>query len=223
MTTRRSTDPVDDRDAAGVERRALAGRDGVRVREEDHVVGPLAQEVRVLDGPGAGAEHADRLVADLPAVAVGAVQEIAAPALAGAGDVGQVVRGAGREQHLSRLDGPAAGEPEREAGRRVDHAVLDDLDAVAPDLGARGLEQVGRGRPVARQEPLHVRGGSVARRAGVDDDDPAPRPAEHERGAQAGGPASDDRHVIGLGCPCAPACTPAARIARFVAVSGNRR
>ena len=152
----------------------------------------------MLDGPGRS-EHADRLVAHLPAVAVRAVQEIAAPALAGARDIGQLVRGAGREQHLSCLDGPAAGEPQREAGRRVHHAVFDDLDAVAPDLGARGPEQVGRGRPVARQEPLHVRGGSVARRAGVDDHDPAPRPAEHERRAQTGGPAADDRHVIGFG------------------------
>ena len=148
----------------------------------------------MLDGP----EHADRLVAHLPAVAVGAVQEIASPALAGADDIGQVVHGAGREQHPSRLDGPAACEPEREAGRRFHHAVVDDLHAVALDLGARGPEQAGRRRSVARQEALHVRGGSVARRAGVDDDDPAPGPAEHERGAQTGGPASDDRHVIGL-------------------------
>ena len=177
----------------------------------------------MLDGPRTGREHADRLVAHLPAVAVRAVQEIASPALASADDIGQLVHGAGREEHPSRLDGPAAGEPEREAGRRVHHAVFDDLHAVAPDLGSRGPEQVGRGHPVARQEALHVRGGSVARRAGVDHDDPAPRPAEHERGAQTGRPASDDRNVIGLRFSCAPACTPAAWIARFVAVSGNRR
>jgi DNA-binding transcriptional ArsR family regulator len=73
------------------------------------------------------------------------------------------------------------------------------LHAVAPDLGASGPEQLGRWRSVARDEPLHVRGGRVARRSGVDDDDTAPRPAEHERRAQSSGPASDDHNVIGVG------------------------
>ena len=58
-------------------------------------------------------------------------------------------------------------------------------------------------------------GGRVARRAGVDDHDAAARPAEHERGAQPGGPAADDRDVIGVHVSMQrPACTPAARIAR---------
>ena len=82
--------------------------------------------------------------------------------------------------------------------RRVDDAVLDELDAVAqrPRRGRR--EQLGRGSPVAGEEALHVRGRGVARRAGVDDDHAAPGAAEHERRGQAGGAAADDRHVIGL-------------------------
>ena len=65
--------------------------DRLRVREEDDVVGPLAQQVRVVDGAGAGAENADRLVAHLPAVAVGAVQEVAAPALPNTRNLGEPV------------------------------------------------------------------------------------------------------------------------------------
>ena len=59
--------------------------------------------------------------------------------------------------------------------------------------------------------------------AGVDDDDPAPGPAEHERRAQAGGAAADDRDVVGRRFHALQRAAPAARIARFVAVSGNRR
>ena len=67
---------------------ALGLGERVGVREEDDVVRPLAEQMRVVDGAGAGADDADRLVADLPAVAVGAVEEVSAPALAGARDVG---------------------------------------------------------------------------------------------------------------------------------------
>ena len=65
--------------------------------------------------------------------------------------------------------------------------------------------------------------GALRGAAGVDDDDPAPRPAEHERGAQTGGAAADDRNVIGLGCMCRTRAARGAAIATFVAVSGNRR
>ena len=100
-------DAFDDLDPARVRHRC-------GVREQDHVVAPLTQQLRVLDG----ADHADRLVAHLPAVAVRAVQEVAAPALADAFDVGERVRGAGGEQDVGGLDGPAARESQREAGAR---------------------------------------------------------------------------------------------------------
>jgi hypothetical protein len=80
------------------------------VGEEGHVVGPLAQQVRVLDR----AEHADRPVANLPAVAVRAVQEIAAPTLAGALDpYGQHVAGARGQEHVASLDDSAAQQAQR--------------------------------------------------------------------------------------------------------------
>ena len=108
---------VDDLDAARVEHLPFGRRDRVGVREEDDVVRPLAEEVRVVDRAGAGVDDTDRLVANLPAVAVGAVEEVSAPALAGAGDVGQPVDRSGREEEPSRGQGPAPGEAEREAAR----------------------------------------------------------------------------------------------------------
>ena len=66
----------------------------------------------MVDGAGLGSEDADRLVAHLPAMAVRAVEEVAAPALSRAGNVGKLVDGAGREQEPSRCHGAATGEPE---------------------------------------------------------------------------------------------------------------
>ena len=103
----------------------------------------------------------------------------------------------------------------------LDDPVVDELDAVAADLGPPGGEQLGGRHPVARQEALHVRGGRVARRAGVDDGDPAPRPAEHERRAQPGGAAADHHHVVGLGFHALDGARSAVAGATFVAVSGN--
>ena len=77
-----------------------------------------------------------------------------------------------------------------------DDVILDQLDAVAGHLVAACGEEFRRRHPVAGQKPLHVRGGSVPRRPGIDDRNPAARPAEHERSAQTGGSAADDHHVI---------------------------
>ena len=108
-----------------------------------------------------GGEHADRLVAHLPAVTVRAMQEIAAPTLASALDIGQLVGGAGREQHLSRLDIAAAGEPQYEAVLRVHHAVFDELHAVAPDLRVPGTEQFRRGVPSRDRNPCMCAAGAL--------------------------------------------------------------
>ena len=107
----------------------------------------------------------------------------------------------------------------------VDDAVEDQFDAVAADLGAAGGQQLGRGRPVAGEEALHVRGGGVAWLAGVDDDHAPAGASEHERRAQAGGAAADDRDVVGVSVgvhgPQRAPLTPG--FEGFVAVSGKRR
>ena len=89
---------VDDADGAGDELFALFGGEDGAVGEEHDVVGPLADQVGVGDGLGRAAEHAEGLVADLVAVAVGAVQQVATPPFAHAGDVGDVVAQPGGDQ-----------------------------------------------------------------------------------------------------------------------------
>ena len=68
------------------------------VREEDDVVGPLAHEQGVLDGVRRAAEDAERLVAHLVAVAVGAVEQVASPPLAQPGNVWDLVAQPGGDQ-----------------------------------------------------------------------------------------------------------------------------
>ena len=80
----------------------------------------------MIDRAGVGAEHAERLVADFPPVAVGAVEEVAPPALAGAGDVGQLVGGACCDEQIAALSGRGR------SARRSTKPLL-DLD----DLGRR--------------------------------------------------------------------------------------
>ena len=85
---------------------------------------------------GLGAENAEGLVADLPAVAVRAVQEIPAPTLADAGDVRQLVADAGCDEDPPRRQHAATGEMHREPGFDLGDPIIDELDAVAGHLGA---------------------------------------------------------------------------------------
>jgi hypothetical protein len=94
--------PLDHFDSARVERRLLALCYGVVVREEEDVVRPLPQEMRMVDGTGSGSEDSDWLIANLPAVAVGAVEEVAAPALARPRDVRRHIAGACCEEQPAR-------------------------------------------------------------------------------------------------------------------------
>ena len=143
-----------------------------------------------------GAEHADGLVAHFPPVAVRAVQQVASPSLPDPGDVGQLVADAGGDEETPGRERPSLGQTNREpVPQRLDLTV-DDLHAVAGDLGASDGQQFGRWHPVAGQEAVHVRGGCVAGRAGVDHGDPAAGPAQDQCGAQAGCSATDDHDVI---------------------------
>ena len=63
--------------------------------EEDDVVRPLAQQLRMVDGAGMGAENPDRLVAHLPAVAVRAVEESPGPSAPGRREYRELVDSAG--------------------------------------------------------------------------------------------------------------------------------
>jgi len=90
--------PVDDGNTQRVQLLALlVGQRRSGVLEKAHVRAELVEQQRLVHGHRAGREHADAAVADLPAVAVGAVQYIGAPPLGEARDVGQLVAQAGRD------------------------------------------------------------------------------------------------------------------------------
>ena len=100
---------VDDADGAGDELFALGRSQGGAVGEQDNVVGPQPDEVGVRQGLGGGGlvagQDTDGLVGDFVAVAVGAVEEVASPSLADAGDVGDPVSEAGGHQYRAGLEG----------------------------------------------------------------------------------------------------------------------
>ena len=99
------------------------------VGEEHDVVGPLPDEVRVGDGLGSAAEHAEGLIADLVPVAVRAVQEVATPALTDAGDVGELVAQAGGDQDAPGSQGPAVVEDDVEVPAARDRSARGGSDA----------------------------------------------------------------------------------------------
>src|SRR3954454_11308638 len=78
-------------DGAGDELGPLGGGEGVGWGEVDEVVGPLPDDLGVADGAVCAAENAELLVADLVAVAVRAVQDVAGPAISPTGHVSEQV------------------------------------------------------------------------------------------------------------------------------------
>jgi hypothetical protein len=77
----------DDADATGGQVLALRWREGVRVWEQGDVGRPLPYQQRVLDSLRPTPKHSERLVPDLVAMAVGAVQQVPSPSLPDAGNV----------------------------------------------------------------------------------------------------------------------------------------
>ena len=170
--------------------------------------------------PGRATEDAERLVADLPAVAVRAVQHVAGPPLAQARNVGQLVAQAGGDQQPPRRDRVAVGEQDLEPvvaarGRRSADGAGDDGRRRSRCTSSRpGRQQVGGRQPVAGQEPVHVRGGRVARCAGVHHEDPAAGAGQDQGCGQAGGSAADDHDVV---------CVHARQAVRRTGPAGNER
>ena len=163
-------------------------------------MGPLANDLGVADGAGCATEHAEPTIADLVAVAVGAVQDIAGPPVAQSGDVRQLVPQAGRDQHSPGRDplppGEERPEPARGGGQQVRDGALDDLASVARHLAAPGSQQLGGWEAVARQVAVHVGGGGVARRTGVHHQNLAAGARQDQGCGQARGACADDHHVV---------------------------
>ena len=78
---------LDDADATGGQLLALLGAEGIAVWEQGDVGRPLPHQQGVLDGLRRAPQHPERLVADLVAMAVRAVEQVSSPSLADAGKV----------------------------------------------------------------------------------------------------------------------------------------
>ena len=169
--------------------------------EVDEVVGPLAHDLGVADGARGAADDTEPAVADLVAVAVGAVQDVAGPPLAQPRDVGELVAQAGGDQEAPCRDPLPVGEEDPEAGSAVGHQVGDGAvrrsrrRSSSTSSPADG-QQLGGRETVAGEVAVHVGGRGVARRAGVDHEDAAPGAGEDQGGGQAGGASADDRYVV---------------------------
>ena len=90
---------VDEPDAAGLEAFAvLVAERRAGVPQDGDVVAELAEHQGLVRAHRAGGQHPDRLVADLPPVAEGAVQHVACPPLRKTRDVRELVAQAGGDQ-----------------------------------------------------------------------------------------------------------------------------
>ncbi len=115
------------------------------------------------------------------------MEQVAAPALAQARDVGQDVAQPGGDQHASRTQDGAVSEADVEAGRGVGgpayvvHSPGDDVGAVPGHLLTPQAQQLGGREPVAGEEALQVLCGAVAGIARVHDRDAALRAGQDQR------------------------------------------
>src|SRR3954470_3642944 len=81
------------------------------------------------------------------------------------------------------------------------HLGVQDLDPVPIDLRPTEPQEFTRVDAVPAEVTVHRPGGRVAGLGGVNNEDPTPAPAEHERGAQPGGTAAHDQDVVQCGVP----------------------
>ena len=204
---------LDDGNAAGDQLLPLIGACGCsRVQEQGHVRAPLPKQQRLVHAHRVGGQHPNRLVAYLVAVAVGAVQHVASPALRQPGHVGQLVHQTGGHQQASSLDAATVSQlhPEPDVApahrpRRGDRAG-DHLTAIARHLCPAGGQQVSGVHSLPAQVVVHVSGRGVARESGIDHQHRAACAPEGQRPAEPGGTTTDDNDVVGL-LHCALLCS----------------
>jgi len=132
---------------------------GSAVAAQQHVRAPAGQLQRELEVAGVAGQYRQGLVADLPAVAVGAVEHAASPQLRQAGDRGQLVHDPGGQQQPAGLLGGAVAQGDRElvgvASDRPDLGRTHLHGGVGAELVAAGLAERGGVHAVAGQESVH--------------------------------------------------------------------
>ncbi len=192
---------VDDAHAGGPERVEFGvfGADPV-VQDERQPLAELTEEHRRVQTHRVGDDLHDALVAHLVAVAERAVDDAVSPVLGQSGDVGQLVDEAGGGEHATGDHRVAAGQCEAEAavaaaGRRRRRCRRAPRRRSGGPPRGRSLRMSDGADAVVAEVAVHVRGGSVARLAGVDDDHRSALPTELQRGGESGGRPADDGDI----------------------------
>jgi hypothetical protein len=103
----------------------------------------------MLDDSRLITENADRLIANLPPVAVRAMKEIATPSFANPWDFRQIVSDARRDEDAPRRQHPASGETDEETRLDRRYSIIDHLDRVFRKLSPPGSQQLRGRHPVA--------------------------------------------------------------------------
>ena len=176
----------------------VTGVDAV-VEHQGEPCAELPEQAGRVEPRRMGDDLDDPAVADLEPVAERAVDDVATPVVGEALDVGEHVDQTGGGEHPAGDQRVAADELDAEVivvgPGHLDHAAVDHLAAVAADLVATDRGQRRGRHAVVSEVAVQVRGGGVARLAGVDDDHRAALATELERGRESGGRSADDRDV----------------------------
>ena len=168
----------------------VAGVDAV-VQDHREPVGQLAEQAGGMEAHLVGDDLDDASVADLEAVAEGAMDHVAAPVLAQTVDVGEFVDQTGGRKHSPGDQRMPTGERDAEVvvvdSGDVHRATGDDLDSVAAHLVATDRGQIVGRKTLVPEIAVHVGGGGVAGLAGVDDDHGPALASELECGGKSSG------------------------------------
>jgi hypothetical protein len=92
-------------------------------------------------------------------------------------------------------------EPVRSPLGVLDGAMTEFDVRMLRELTPPAVPQVRRLHPVMTEQPADALGNGVRGPVVVDHEHPLPRPAQHERRAQARGPAAHDHGIVGRGAP----------------------
>src|SRR6185436_10147548 len=133
----------------------------VTVGADQKIPAQMKQGRRRFDGGSTAGIDCDRLIGELEAVTVGAVQNALPPVLRESVDGRQLIPNAARKEEPSPLNLLSVGQPNDEAFRpglragRLDRAQLDGR--VDRKLLARLLEELHRRRAIAREHSMRSR------------------------------------------------------------------
>jgi hypothetical protein len=139
-----------------------------------------------MNAQGARAGNADALPADLPAIAVGAMQYAPSPELAHSRHIRELVGQPGREQRPAGPDRSARGEADfvSMAGRACGgSAVLADAGSIVLGLPPAGSEQFQGWDCLLAEDVVRAGCGSVPGSAGIDDGYRTERTGQRDGGA----------------------------------------